>query len=128
MHGRQRAFQKELTSEMLNPDSNLVYVPPVSILNAVDFDVVNEPEICLIDEVQKTMKWTCMYTASLIQEHMRVDRYAPFAAFLRRLFEVLFRPERLSRRRNPRVRPFRKKSATAVWYDKWLRAVRRSRV
>ena len=72
MHGRQRAYQRELT-EML--DINLLYVPPISILNAVDFTVMGEPEICLVDEPNKTYKWTCMYMASLIQEHMRVDTY-----------------------------------------------------
>lgn len=39
MHGRQRAYQREL-HEMLD-HSNLVYVPPVSILNAMDFNVVS---------------------------------------------------------------------------------------
>ena len=73
MEGRQRAYQKELDEIM--PGSNLVYVPPISILNAVDFSLVGEPEVCLVDEAEKRMKWTCMYNASLIQEHMRVTRY-----------------------------------------------------
>jgi hypothetical protein len=73
MHGRQRCFQRELT-EIL-PGSNLVYVPPVSILNSVDFEVTGEPEVCLVDEKKKVMKWTCMYKASLIQEHIKVERY-----------------------------------------------------
>jgi len=70
MEGRQRAYQREL-NEIL-PGSNLVYVPPVSILNAVDFDQIGDPEVCLVDERTKAMKWTCMYKASLIQHHMQV--------------------------------------------------------
>ena len=73
MQGRQRAYQKAL-NEIL-PGSNLVYVPPVSILNAVDLDVVGEPEVCLVNEQKKVMKWTCMYKASLIQEHMQVMNF-----------------------------------------------------
>jgi hypothetical protein len=70
MEGRQRAYQREL-KEIL-PGSNLVYVPPVSILNAVDLGIVGEPEVCLVSEENKTMKWTCMYKASLIQDiHVR---------------------------------------------------------
>ena len=76
MEGRQRAYQKELDEIM--PGSNLVYVPPISILNAVDFSLVGEPEVCLVDEAERRMKWTCMYKASLIQEHMRVTRYVVF--------------------------------------------------
>ena len=74
MEGRQRAYQKEL-DEIL-PGSNLVYVPPISILNAVDFTLVGEPEVCMLEDGanEKRMKWTCMYTAQLIQEHMRVTR------------------------------------------------------
>ena len=73
MHGRQRAYQKELPEIIDN--SNLVYVPPVSILNALSFKVEGDPEICLINEKEKTFKWTCMYTARLIQDHLRVDSF-----------------------------------------------------
>ena len=72
MHGRQRAYQRELC-EIL-PGSKLLYVPPVSILNGVDFKIIGEPEVCLVDEETRAMKWSCMYNASLIQEHMRVER------------------------------------------------------
>lgn len=81
MEGRQRAYQKELDEIM--PGSNLVYVPPISILNAVDFSLVGEPEVCLVDEAKKCMKWTCMYKASLIQEHMRVTRYVRDSCWFR---------------------------------------------
>jgi len=70
MEGRQRAYQRELT-EIL-PGSNLVYVPPVSILNAKDFRVIGSPEVCCVNEQNKSMQWTCMYSASLIQHHMKV--------------------------------------------------------
>lgn len=74
MEGRQRAFQKEL-NEVL-PGSNLVYVPPISIINAVDFDEVGRSEVCCVNEEKRQYKWTCMYKASLIQPHMKVKRYA----------------------------------------------------
>ena len=70
MEGRQRAYQREL-NEIL-PGSNLIYVPPVSILNAKDLELVGSPEVCCVDERTKSMKWTCMYKASLIQDHMQV--------------------------------------------------------
>jgi hypothetical protein len=70
MEGRQRAYQRELT-EIL-PGSNLVYVPPVSILNAKDMQIIGTPEVCCVHEQNKCMKWTCMYSASLIQHHMQV--------------------------------------------------------
>ena len=90
MEGRQRAYQKEL-DEIIAPGSNLVYVPPISILNAVDFSLVGEPEVCLVDEAQKRMKWTCMYNASLIQEDMRVTRYVYYYIFVWHLYSWIKR-------------------------------------
>ena len=50
MHGRQRAYHSELTD--VAATDRIVYVPPVSILNAVDFDVLGEPEVQFTYQVQ----------------------------------------------------------------------------
>ena len=71
------------------PGSNLVYVPPISILNAVGFSLVGEPEVCLVDEAERRMKWTCLYKASLIQEHMRVTRCVVFSGQLFFVFSFI---------------------------------------
>ena len=52
-----------------------MYVPPVSIMNAVDFHVLGEPEVCLVNESKKLMKWSCLYKASLAQEHLHVGNF-----------------------------------------------------
>jgi len=71
MHGRGRAFQKELRDVPINT----VEVPPVSILNVSTFDTIGTPEVSLLREDTKLMRWTCMYRATLIQEHFRVDAF-----------------------------------------------------
>jgi len=73
MHGRQRAYQRELT-EIL-PGSNVTYVPPVSILNAASFETIGEPEVCLENEKKGLMKWSCMYTASLMLTGLNVSNF-----------------------------------------------------
>jgi hypothetical protein len=50
-------------------------VPPVSILNAVDFEVVGDPEVCHLDEKTRLMKWSCLYKASLQQENLNVASF-----------------------------------------------------
>jgi hypothetical protein len=71
MHGRQEAFQKELKDQPLQT----VDVPPVSILNVVTFETIGQPEVSMLNESQKLMRWTCMYRATLIQDHWRVDEF-----------------------------------------------------
>ncbi|KAI2494729.1 hypothetical protein MHU86_19817 [Fragilaria crotonensis] len=74
MHGRQRAFERNL-SRIMDQGSRLVYVPPVSILNAVDLETVGDAEVCLIDEKIQLMKWTCLYKASLLQDDLQVPNF-----------------------------------------------------
>jgi hypothetical protein len=71
MHGRQEAFQKELKDQPLQT----VDVPPVSILNVVTFETIGQPEVSMLNEGQKLMRWTCMYRATVIQDHWRVDDF-----------------------------------------------------
>jgi hypothetical protein len=71
MHGRQQAFQKEIKDVPMKA----IDVPPVSILNVVSFDIVGSPEVSMLREDTRLMRWSCMYRATLIQENMRVDRF-----------------------------------------------------
>jgi hypothetical protein len=71
MHGRQEAFKKELKDLPLAT----VEVPPVSILNVVTFETIGQPQVSMLNETEKLMRWTCMYRATLMQEHWRVDDF-----------------------------------------------------
>lgn len=73
MYGRQRAYEREI--QEVPEEAGFVYVPPVSILNAVDFQVLGEPEVCLVSKSKKLMKWSCLYKASLAQEHLHVGNF-----------------------------------------------------
>jgi len=72
MHGRQRAVQRE------HKDAGLVDeidVPPLSILNVVTFDTIGAPDVCMLRDDTRLMRWSCMYKAMLIQPGIRVDRF-----------------------------------------------------
>ena len=71
MRGRQQAVMTEQKDE----STTAVNVPAVSILNVVTFDTIGAPEVSLLREDTKLMRWTCMYRATLIQEHWRVDNF-----------------------------------------------------
>jgi hypothetical protein len=73
MFGRQRAYQKELR-DVIEGD-RLVYVPPVSILNAIDFETLGEPEVCLVSASKRLMKWSCFYKASMVQENINCANF-----------------------------------------------------
>jgi hypothetical protein len=53
MHGRQEAVQKELKDLQLQT----VDVPPVSILNVVTFETIGQPEVSLLNEGERLMRW-----------------------------------------------------------------------
>lgn len=71
MLGRQQAFQ--VRGEDI--DNDTVDVPPLSILNAVTFETIGDPEICMLRKDSKLMQWSCMYRAMLFQEHWEVDNF-----------------------------------------------------
>mmetsp|Transcript_19521 Transcript_19521/g.29373 ORF Transcript_19521/g.29373 Transcript_19521/m.29373 type:complete len:511 (+) Transcript_19521:48-1580(+) len=74
MEGRQCACRKQMTNQ--NSILEMVDVPPVSILNAVHFDTVGAPEVCMLDEEERLLRWTCMYNAVLTQgDHMFVGNF-----------------------------------------------------
>jgi hypothetical protein len=70
MNGRQSAILKEVTNE-----ADTVSIPPISLLNVVTFDTIGAPEVDLLREDSGLWRWTCMYRATLIQEHWRVDAF-----------------------------------------------------
>jgi len=56
--------------------NDTIDVPPVSILNAVEFDMVDTPEITMVNVHTRGMRWTCMYSATLFQgDHMSVKDF-----------------------------------------------------
>jgi hypothetical protein len=75
MQGRQRAFQQETKEAHSHAMAREVPVPAISILNVVSFDIVGSPEVSMLREDTKLMRWTCMYKATLVQEHWRVDSF-----------------------------------------------------
>lgn len=88
MYGRQRAYERTL-HDNLSPESSpvaenhkkssrirYVDVPPVSILNAIDFEVLGgDPEVCVVQEESRLMRWSCLYKASLTQADWNVANF-----------------------------------------------------
>mmetsp|Transcript_672 Transcript_672/g.843 ORF Transcript_672/g.843 Transcript_672/m.843 type:complete len:448 (+) Transcript_672:171-1514(+) len=71
MQGRQSAVLHD--TDLDQGDS--VEVPPVSILNAVTFESIGNPEVLLLREDTRLMRWTCMYKAVIVQENWRLDKF-----------------------------------------------------
>jgi len=72
MKGRQSAVLKEDSQEAT---SRAIEVPPLSILNVVTFSTIGSAEVSLLREDVGLWRWTCMYRATLLQEHWRVDEF-----------------------------------------------------
>lgn len=72
MQGRHKAFHRTYSSD---GGQDFIDVPAVSILNAVSFETIGEPEVVMLREKQRLMRWTAMYRATLTQDEMRVDNY-----------------------------------------------------
>jgi hypothetical protein len=71
MHGRNKAFQSELRDVPIKA----IEVPPVSILNVATFETIGSPDIDMLRESTRLMRWTCMYRATVLQENLRVDEF-----------------------------------------------------
>ena len=72
MKGRQKAVRTNLPRDTANMEQMEIDVPPISILNAVQFDIIGQPEV---ETMNHAMRWTCMYHAKLLQQDMRVDAF-----------------------------------------------------
>lgn len=71
MQGRQRAFQQELR----DVPTKAIDVPPLSIMNVSTFSVIGSPDVGMLNEETKLMRWSCMYRSCVIQENLRVDKF-----------------------------------------------------
>lgn len=71
MHGRQKAFQQEMT----DLPQKAVEVPPLAILNCSTFETIGKPEIDMLVESSRLMRWSCMYRATMTQDNLRVDKF-----------------------------------------------------
>lgn len=88
MEGRRKAYQRLLCDETITRSLD---VPPVSLMNVVTFDVIGQPEVCVLREEHQTltkvldgkqhtktrrlMRWTSLYKATLLQHNMRLDTF-----------------------------------------------------
>lgn len=74
MQGRQRAYRKIIHDETTVKE--IIDVPPVSILNAIELETVGDPEVTMINHRTRTMRWSCMYNASIFQgAHLSVKNF-----------------------------------------------------
>lgn len=71
MHGRQRAVQQELR----DMPSQAIEVPPLAIMNVSTFQTIGSPDIDMLNEETRLLRWTCMYRATVVQESLRVDEF-----------------------------------------------------
>ena len=71
MVGRSAAIKKKIS----DIPTDTIDVPPVSILNADSFEVIGQPEVQLLREDGRLMRWSCMYRAQLHQDDMRVNEF-----------------------------------------------------
>mmetsp|Transcript_7392 Transcript_7392/g.16758 ORF Transcript_7392/g.16758 Transcript_7392/m.16758 type:complete len:465 (-) Transcript_7392:136-1530(-) len=75
MEGRQRAHRNKWNHQDSTVEET-IDVPPVSIMNAVEFETVDPPEIMMVNTQTRSMRWTCMYNAKLFQgDHMSVKDF-----------------------------------------------------
>ena len=72
MRGRQQAVLKEKDHTSVGM---AIDVPAVSILNVVTFDTIGSAEITLLRQDTGLFQWTCMYRATLMQDHWKVDNF-----------------------------------------------------
>ncbi|KAL3940522.1 MAG: hypothetical protein SGBAC_004950 [Bacillariaceae sp.] len=73
MHGRQKAVQQEIASESVQ--QQMLEVPPLAIMNCSTFATIGTPEVDMLRESSRLMRWSCMYRATMIQENLRVDQF-----------------------------------------------------
>ena len=82
MSGRRMAYERLTKDDTI---LKTVDVPPLSLLNVVTFDVIGQPEVCVLREQEhirggirqnrRLMRWTCLYKATLMQQNMRLDNF-----------------------------------------------------
>lgn len=71
MSGRSAAYKKKMSET----HTDMTDIPPISILNADSFEIIGQPEVQLLREDSRLMRWSCMYRAKLHQDDMRVNEF-----------------------------------------------------
>jgi len=71
MAGRRAAYKRKIAEA----STDMIDVPPISILNADSFEVIGQPEIQLLQEDRHLMRFSCMYRAQLQQDDMTVYNF-----------------------------------------------------
>ncbi|CAJ1954720.1 unnamed protein product [Cylindrotheca closterium] len=75
MHGRQKAVQQEIAGDAASLQQKMLEVPPLAIMNCSTFETIGSPEVDMLQESSRLMRWSCMYRATMIQENLRVDQF-----------------------------------------------------
>jgi hypothetical protein len=72
MHGRQKAFESEMKGI---PMDSAIDVPPLSILNVATFETIGSPEVEMLRDDTRLMRWTAMYRATVLQDNLTVKHF-----------------------------------------------------
>lgn len=82
MDGRRKAVRKKITrvindsaSVNTSPDEETIDVPAISIINADTFEIVGQPDVTMLRQRSRLMRFSCMYRARLQQETMNVSQF-----------------------------------------------------
>lgn len=71
MSGRSTALRRKVADD----PAERLEVPPVSILNADNIEVIGAPEVQLLKEDGRLYRWSCMYRAQLLQNDISVREF-----------------------------------------------------
>jgi hypothetical protein len=72
MHGRQKAYESEMKGI---PMDSAIDVPPLSILNVATFEIIGSPEVEMLRDNTRLMRWTAMYRATVVQDNLTVEHF-----------------------------------------------------
>ena len=82
MDGRRKAVRKKVTrvindsaSVNTSPDEETIDVPAISIINADTFEIVGQPDVTMLRQRSRLMRFSCMYRARLQQDSMNVSQF-----------------------------------------------------
>ena len=85
MDGRRKAVRKKISQNVAvndsasvttdSPQEETVDVPAISIINADTFEVVGQPDVTMLRQRSRLMRFSCMYRARLQQESMNVSQF-----------------------------------------------------
>jgi hypothetical protein len=89
MQGRRKAYEHVVRDETIVRSAD---IPPISLLNVVTFDIIGQPEVCVLNEQERVkngtrqkrrlMRWSCLYNATLLQHDMKLNNFPHDEHFL----------------------------------------------